>query len=43
MNLKNGLYLFPEGENFSVYGVFMLGLIEMGKASAGELLIEFLD
>ena len=43
MKIKEGLYLFPEGEKFSAYGVYMFNLIELGTASAGELLIEFLD
>lgn len=43
MNLKDGLYLFPEGERFSVYGLYLHRIIELGTASAGELLIDFLD
>lgn len=43
MNIRDGLYLFLEGEKFSVYGVYLHCLIELGTASAGELLIEFLD
>lgn len=43
MHLKDGLYLFPEGEKFSVYGLYLCRVIELGTASAGELLIDFLD
>ncbi len=43
MNLKDGLYLFPEGEKFSVYGLYLHRIIDLGTASAGELLIDFLD
>lgn len=43
MNIEDGLYLFPEGEKFSVYGLYLRRVIELGTASAGELLIDFLD
>lgn len=43
MEIKDGLYLFPEGEKFSVYGLYLHRVIELGMSSAGELLIEFLD
>lgn len=43
MNIKDGLYLFPDGEKFSLYGVYLCSLIDLGTANAGELLIEFLD
>lgn len=41
--MKNGLYLFPESEGFSVYCVFLNGFSELGTGCAGELLIDFLD
>ncbi len=41
--MKNGLYLFPESEGFSVYCVFLNDFSELGTGSAGELLIDFLD
>lgn len=43
MEIKDGLYLFPEGEKFSVYGLYLHRTIELGTASSGELLIDFLD
>lgn len=43
MEIKEGLYLFPEGKNFSAYGVYLWNWFELGTASAGEMLIEFLD
>lgn len=43
MNIEDGLYLFPKGEKFSVYGLYLHRVIELGTASAGELLIDFLD
>lgn len=43
MDIKDGLYLFPSGEKFSVFGVYLCQAIDLGTKSAGELLIEFLD
>lgn len=43
MEIKDGIYLFPEGEKFSVYGLYLRRVIELGTASPGELLIDFLD
>ena len=43
MHFNDGLYLFPEGEKFSVYGLYLRRVIELGAASPGELLIDFLD
>lgn len=43
MDIKDGLYLFPVGEKFSVFGVYLYQAIDLGTKSAGELLIEFLD
>lgn len=43
MEITDGLYLFPEGEKFSVYGLYLHRIIELGTAYPGELLIDFLD
>lgn len=43
MDIKDGLYFFPIGEKFSVFGVYLCQAIDLGTKSAGELLIEFLD
>lgn len=43
MHFNDGLYLFPEGEKFSVYWLYLRRVIELGTASPGELLIDFLD
>lgn len=43
MEIKDGLYLFPEGEKFSAFGLYLRRVIELGTRSAGELLIDFLD
>lgn len=43
MNIKDGLYLFPDGAKFSVCGVHLGGFSELGSGSAGELLIDLLD
>ncbi len=43
VDIKDGLYLFPSGEKFSVFGVYLCQAIDLGTNSAGELLIEFLD
>ena len=43
MNLKDGLYLFPDSKKFSPYGFYKKRVTDFGKASAGELLVDFLD
>ena len=43
MEIKDGLYLFPEGEKFLAFGLYLRRVIELGTRSAGELLIDFLD
>ncbi len=43
MDIKDGIYLFSNGEKFSVYGLYLNRVIELGTSSAEELLIEFLD
>lgn len=43
VDIKDGLYLFPVGEKFSVFGVYLCQTMDLGTKSAGELLIEFLD
>lgn len=43
MNLKDGLYLFPDSKKFSPYGFYKNRVTDFGKASAGELLVDFLD
>lgn len=43
VDINNGLYLFPIGDKFSVFGVYLCQAIDFGTKSAGELLIEFLD
>lgn len=43
MNLKDGLYLFPDSKKFSLYGFYKNRVTDFGKASSGELLVDFLD
>ncbi len=43
MILKDGLYLFPDGKGFAQYGYRQFAAREMGFASSGSLLIDFLD
>lgn len=43
VDIRDGLYLFPVGEEFSVFGVYLCNPTDLGTKSAGELLIEFLD
>lgn len=43
VDIKDGLYLFPIGEKFSVFGVYLCNPTDLGTKRAGELLIEFLD
>lgn len=43
MNIKDGLYLFPEIDKFLVYGAYLGNIFVFDSGSAGELLIDFLD
>lgn len=43
MCLKYGLYLFPDGENFTPFGYFQGVVTEFGSANYGNQLIDFLD
>ena len=43
VNLKDGLYLFPNSRKFSLYGFYKNRVTDFGTASSGELLIAFLD
>lgn len=41
--LKYGLYLFPNGENFTQFGYYQGAVTEFGSANYGDQLIDFLD
>lgn len=43
MNLKDGLYFFPDSRKFSLYGFYKNRVTDFSKASGGELLVDFLD
>lgn len=43
LNLKYGLYLFPNGENFIQCGYYQGVVTEFGSANYGNQLINFFD
>ena len=43
VNLKDGLYLFPDSGKFSLYGFYKNRVTDFGTANGGELLVDFLD